>query len=257
MDVAAVCLRGVGGAKRRPRRAAGRGRRACERARGSTGLGRAPSPRRDRCRGRTATLPSRTVHRLFQPAHLYAQCRRAARLGAFWRAHGAGESCRSLTSSIAPLPASASISTMACAVPRGSVSRAGRGCARTPHGALSEQRRDLRRRHDHQLHQRLQRALHLLRVLPARASHRGLHDVPRQGARARALCHRSGCDADHDPRRRQPELRLPWFEELFRRVAREHPNVDIHSLSVSEIAGLSQVEELPTREILVRLKAPG
>ena len=54
-----------------------------------------------------------------------------------------------------------------------------------------------------------------------------------------------------------PELRLPWFEELFRRVAREHPNVDIHSLSVSEIAGLSQVEELPTREILVRLKAAG
>jgi cyclic dehypoxanthinyl futalosine synthase len=54
-----------------------------------------------------------------------------------------------------------------------------------------------------------------------------------------------------------PELRLPWFEELFRRVAREHPNVDIHSLSVSEIAGLSQIEELPTREILVRLKAAG
>ena len=34
------------------------------------------------------------------------------------------------------------------------------------------QRRDLRDRHDDQLHERLQRALHVLRVLPARASQR-------------------------------------------------------------------------------------
>jgi cyclic dehypoxanthinyl futalosine synthase len=54
-----------------------------------------------------------------------------------------------------------------------------------------------------------------------------------------------------------PELRLPWFEELFRRVAREFPNVDIHSLSVSEITGLAQVEGLPSREILARLQAAG
>ena len=54
-----------------------------------------------------------------------------------------------------------------------------------------------------------------------------------------------------------PELRLDWFEALFRRVASEHPNVDIHSLSVSEVIGLSRVEELPVREILLRLKASG
>ena len=54
-----------------------------------------------------------------------------------------------------------------------------------------------------------------------------------------------------------PELGLDWFEELFRRVARQHPGVDIHSLSVSEIAGLSQVEGLPTREILERLRTAG
>jgi cyclic dehypoxanthinyl futalosine synthase len=54
-----------------------------------------------------------------------------------------------------------------------------------------------------------------------------------------------------------PELRLEWFERLFRRVASEYPNVDIHSLSVSEINGLSKVEGLPPSEILARLKTAG
>ena len=54
-----------------------------------------------------------------------------------------------------------------------------------------------------------------------------------------------------------PELRLEWFERLFRRVRSEFPEVDIHSLSVSEINGLAKVEGLPTREILVRLKEAG
>ena len=54
-----------------------------------------------------------------------------------------------------------------------------------------------------------------------------------------------------------PELRLEWFERLFRRVRSEFPQVDIHSLSVSEINGLANVEGLPTREILVRLKEAG
>ena len=54
-----------------------------------------------------------------------------------------------------------------------------------------------------------------------------------------------------------PELRLPWFEELFARVRREYPDVDLHSLSVSEIVGLSTVEQLPVPEILVRLKEAG
>jgi cyclic dehypoxanthinyl futalosine synthase len=54
-----------------------------------------------------------------------------------------------------------------------------------------------------------------------------------------------------------PELGLDWFEQLFRRVVAEYPRVDVHSLSVSEIAGLSQIEGLPPREILIRLKAAG
>ena len=54
-----------------------------------------------------------------------------------------------------------------------------------------------------------------------------------------------------------PELGLEWFEKLFRRVALEYPRVDLHSLSVSEIAGLSQIESLSPRAILERLKAAG
>jgi cyclic dehypoxanthinyl futalosine synthase len=54
-----------------------------------------------------------------------------------------------------------------------------------------------------------------------------------------------------------PELRLTWFEELFDRVRREYPRVDIHSLSVSEIVGLASVEGTSTRDVLVRLKAAG
>jgi len=54
-----------------------------------------------------------------------------------------------------------------------------------------------------------------------------------------------------------PELGIAWFEQLFNRVRSEYPNVDIHSLSVSEVIGLSRVENLPVREILLRLKDAG
>ncbi len=54
-----------------------------------------------------------------------------------------------------------------------------------------------------------------------------------------------------------PELGVAWFERLFNRVRVEYPNVDIHSLSVSEVIGLSRVENLPVREILLRLKDAG
>ena len=54
-----------------------------------------------------------------------------------------------------------------------------------------------------------------------------------------------------------PELRLSWFEELFGRVRAEYPAVDLHSLSVSEVVGLSTVEQLPVPQILGRLQAAG
>ena len=86
---------------------------------------------------------------------------------------------------------------------RGRPPRTRRGGARAPHGDASARRRHLRDRHDDQLHERLQRALHLLRVLPARATQRRLHDVARRGAGARQVRGRSRRDADHDPGRRQ------------------------------------------------------
>ncbi len=54
-----------------------------------------------------------------------------------------------------------------------------------------------------------------------------------------------------------PELPLTWFEELFARVRREFPNVDIHSLSVSEVTGLAKIENLTPRQVLERLQAAG
>jgi cyclic dehypoxanthinyl futalosine synthase len=54
-----------------------------------------------------------------------------------------------------------------------------------------------------------------------------------------------------------PELRLEWFERLFERVRREFPAVDIHSLSVSEVTGLAQIEAKTPSEILQRLQAAG
>jgi cyclic dehypoxanthinyl futalosine synthase len=54
-----------------------------------------------------------------------------------------------------------------------------------------------------------------------------------------------------------PDLPLTWFEELFDRVRREQPGVDIHSLSVSEITGLAKIENLTPRQVLERLKAAG
>ncbi len=54
-----------------------------------------------------------------------------------------------------------------------------------------------------------------------------------------------------------PELGVAWFEQLFERVRREYPQVDIHSLSVSEIVGIAKVEGCSTREVLQRLQAAG
>ena len=51
-----------------------------------------------------------------------------------------------------------------------------------------------------------------------------------------------------------PEIPLEWFERLFNRVRAEYPNVDIHSLSVSEVVGLMHIENLSAREVLDALK---
>jgi cyclic dehypoxanthinyl futalosine synthase len=54
-----------------------------------------------------------------------------------------------------------------------------------------------------------------------------------------------------------PELGIEWFERLFRRVRVEYPDVDIHSLSVSEIVGLARIESMTERDVLARLREAG
>jgi len=78
----------------------------------------------------------------------------------------------------------------------------------------------------------------------------------RAGARSKYAADQGG-DADHDSRRRESELASTGFETLFDRVRREYPDVDIHSLSVSEIVGLAHVEQIGIHDVLFCLKAGG
>jgi len=54
-----------------------------------------------------------------------------------------------------------------------------------------------------------------------------------------------------------PELRLEWYEELFRAIRAVFPAVDLHALSPSEIMHLSALEGLPAPEVLARLRDAG
>lgn len=54
-----------------------------------------------------------------------------------------------------------------------------------------------------------------------------------------------------------PELKLKWFEELFRKIKLSFPQIHLHSLSPPEIVFLSELEGLSYRETLLRLKRSG
>ncbi|MDO4573867.1 MAG: cyclic dehypoxanthinyl futalosine synthase [Planctomycetia bacterium] len=54
-----------------------------------------------------------------------------------------------------------------------------------------------------------------------------------------------------------PELRLEWFEALFRAMQARYPQVNIHGLTPTEIWYLAQLEQLPYRTVIERLKAAG
>ncbi len=54
-----------------------------------------------------------------------------------------------------------------------------------------------------------------------------------------------------------PELRIAWFEELFRSLRRHFPQVQIHSLSPAEVVHLAAQSELSVETCLLRLKAAG
>jgi cyclic dehypoxanthinyl futalosine synthase len=54
-----------------------------------------------------------------------------------------------------------------------------------------------------------------------------------------------------------PELGIEWFEELFSRIKRHFPNVQLHSLSPPEIGFIAKNEGLSIKETLERLRAAG
>ncbi len=54
-----------------------------------------------------------------------------------------------------------------------------------------------------------------------------------------------------------PELKIEWFEELFRQLRQCFPQVQIHSLSAAEICHIAKLSDLSMPECLQRLQAAG
>lgn len=54
-----------------------------------------------------------------------------------------------------------------------------------------------------------------------------------------------------------PNLKLEYYEEIFREIKKKYPNVGIHGLSASEIDMIAKIERSSTREIISRLKSAG
>ncbi|NLY03200.1 MAG: dehypoxanthine futalosine cyclase [Rhodopirellula sp.] len=54
-----------------------------------------------------------------------------------------------------------------------------------------------------------------------------------------------------------PELDLPWYEDLLGDIRRRFPRVNIHAFSPPEVHHLSQISRLSIEEVLARLRAAG
>jgi cyclic dehypoxanthinyl futalosine synthase len=54
-----------------------------------------------------------------------------------------------------------------------------------------------------------------------------------------------------------PNLRIEYYEDAFRRINEKYPEIGIHGLSASEIDMISKVEKSSTKEVLSRLKDSG
>jgi len=54
-----------------------------------------------------------------------------------------------------------------------------------------------------------------------------------------------------------PDLKIEWFEELFRQLRQRFPQVQIHSLSAAEICHIAKLSGLTMPEALRRLQASG
>ena len=54
-----------------------------------------------------------------------------------------------------------------------------------------------------------------------------------------------------------PEIPISYYVELFEAVSRDFPQVDIHSLSTSEICGIAKQESMSVVDVLTTLRAAG
>jgi cyclic dehypoxanthinyl futalosine synthase len=54
-----------------------------------------------------------------------------------------------------------------------------------------------------------------------------------------------------------PDLPLPWYEDLFRGVKQRYPEFKLHALSPPEVIHLSRMSRLPVPEVIERLIAAG
>ncbi len=54
-----------------------------------------------------------------------------------------------------------------------------------------------------------------------------------------------------------PDLRIEWYEELFRWMKAGYPDLHIHALSPPEIHHISKLEDMPYERVIARLRAAG
>src|SRR3982751_2056713 len=54
-----------------------------------------------------------------------------------------------------------------------------------------------------------------------------------------------------------PDLPLPWYEDLFRAVKARYPSFKLHALSPPEVIHLSRLSQLPVAAVIARLIAAG
>jgi cyclic dehypoxanthinyl futalosine synthase len=54
-----------------------------------------------------------------------------------------------------------------------------------------------------------------------------------------------------------PDLKIDWFEKLFRGIKERFPNIWLHCLSASEILAIAEYSELSLRDTIIRLRDAG
>lgn len=54
-----------------------------------------------------------------------------------------------------------------------------------------------------------------------------------------------------------PDLRIEWYEDLFRWLKTEYPDLHLHALSPPEIHHISKLEDMPYERVIARLREAG